>query len=113
MTLQDLRPLFHRSIKVALIVGPVLTLINQWEAVSTFQRPDMLKVALTFMVPFCVSFSSGYSMRKSVTQQMDSAQAQIADLRAEVRKATHEASEARRALAVFTHAAAPQAEQNR
>ncbi|VAV89921.1 hypothetical protein MNBD_ALPHA06-595 [hydrothermal vent metagenome] len=38
------------------IVGPVLTLINQWEVILTLDL-NWWKVALTFVVPFVVSLS--------------------------------------------------------
>ena len=44
--------------KVALVVGPILTAINQGDVIMAGQAPDFLKVALTFMVPFCVSVYS-------------------------------------------------------
>lgn len=47
-----------RGIVVAAFIGPLLTLINQWEAI-TGQVPIVIwKVVLTFIVPFCVSYIS-------------------------------------------------------
>ncbi len=47
-----------RGVVVAAFIGPLLTLINQWEAV-TGQVPIVTwKVVLTFIVPFCVSYMS-------------------------------------------------------
>lgn len=55
-----------RAVIVAAIVGPILTLINQWEAV-TGQAPLVIwKILLTFIVPFLVSyFSSRMAHRDS------------------------------------------------
>lgn len=49
-----------RGIKVALIVGPILTAINQFDVIADrdFGGTFFLKLALTFTVPFCVSVSS-------------------------------------------------------
>ena len=44
-----------RSIKVALIVGAVLTLINQHDALFGPKEFSYLKAILTFLVPFCVA----------------------------------------------------------
>jgi hypothetical protein len=50
-----------RAVKVAAIVGPVLTLINQYDVLLNGDySPRVLgKIVLTFLVPYCVSsFSS-------------------------------------------------------
>lgn len=44
-----------RASRLALVVGPILVLINQGDAVFSGVQPDWLKVALTFVVPYCVS----------------------------------------------------------
>lgn len=41
--------------KIALIVGPILILINQWEALFSDQQPNWGKAMLTLVVPYCVS----------------------------------------------------------
>ena len=45
------------SLKVALFVGVILNLINQWEAISTMdiQKIQWIKFLLTFSVPYLVS----------------------------------------------------------
>ncbi|MBL4757696.1 MAG: hypothetical protein JKY32_08680 [Rhizobiales bacterium] len=47
-----------RAIKVAAIVGPVLTLINQWEGMVGAAPLVIWKIILTFIVPFLVSYFS-------------------------------------------------------
>ncbi len=47
-----------RGITVAAFIGPLLTLINQWEAIAGQVPIVMWKVVLTFIVPFCVSYIS-------------------------------------------------------
>ena len=76
ITRSELSPIFRRAAKTALIVGPVLTVINQWEAVSLLALPHLGKTALTFLVPFCVSFYTGYAMRKSMKCQLAACEAQ-------------------------------------
>ncbi|PHR57151.1 MAG: hypothetical protein COA47_12125 [Robiginitomaculum sp.] len=47
----------RRALITMAIVGPLLTLINQWEGLARFDL-NWWKVALTFIVPFAVSLSS-------------------------------------------------------
>ncbi len=50
-----------RAIKVALVIGPILTIINQHDVIleGDFDFKFFYKLVLTFMVPYCVSaFSS-------------------------------------------------------
>ncbi|MEM6889660.1 MAG: hypothetical protein AAF636_16180 [Pseudomonadota bacterium] len=102
MTFNDLKPILRRSAKIALIVGPILTLINQWEVVSVFQDPDLAKMSLTFLVPFFVSSFSGYAMRKSLVEQMRSTQTRIDQLHAEAKRCAARAEKAEAALADFS-----------
>lgn len=94
----DIKPIARRSAKIACVVGPALTLVNQWEAVTALDAPDLTKAALTFAVPFCVSFFSGYAMRKSVANQMCANKALIATLRSEARASSDRAARAEAAL---------------
>lgn len=52
------RPMLIRAILVAAVVAPVLTAINQWEALTGTAELSVVKVLLTFLVPFCVSLVS-------------------------------------------------------
>ncbi len=51
--------ILRRAVIATLLVGPILTLINQWAAVTGLEALDWVKVALTFIVPFCVSSATG------------------------------------------------------
>ena len=53
----------RRSAIVAAIVGTVLNLINQGDAIFTGGRINWLKVALTYVVPYCVSTYGAVSYR--------------------------------------------------
>jgi hypothetical protein len=53
----------RRSCIVALIVGTVLNLINQGDAVFTGAPVDLTKVLLTYLVPYCVSTYGAVSYR--------------------------------------------------
>ncbi|MDX2350562.1 MAG: nitrate/nitrite transporter NrtS [Porticoccus sp.] len=54
------------AIKVALIVGTLLALINYGDKVlmSTMNTTDWLKLALTYLVPYGVSWYSAVRLQK-------------------------------------------------
>ena len=53
----------RRSLQVALIVGTVLNLINQGDALLHGGHVNWLKVALTFTVPYLVATYGAVSFR--------------------------------------------------
>jgi hypothetical protein len=53
----------RRSLGVALVVGTVLNLINQGDTLISGQRPDLAKLALTYIVPYVVSTYGAVSFR--------------------------------------------------
>ena len=58
------RPMvWKRSLKVALLVGTILTAINQGDLImaGTLAQESYWKVILTYIVPFCVSTFAGVS----------------------------------------------------
>ena len=52
-----------RSLAVALIVGTILNLINQGDALVAGTRPNILKLVLTFAVPYAVATYGAVSYR--------------------------------------------------
>lgn len=44
-----------RAVRLALVVGPLLILINQWDALFGTQPFNPWKAGLTVLVPYCVS----------------------------------------------------------
>ena len=54
-----LRSVVIRGLKVALVVGVILVLINQGELFLRGESPPLWKVIMTFIVPYCVSSYSG------------------------------------------------------
>lgn len=50
-----------RAAKLAVVVGTLLVLINQWEAVIGAGTVDWTKVVLTYCVPYLVSTYTGVS----------------------------------------------------
>ncbi|HVC52593.1 MAG TPA: nitrate/nitrite transporter NrtS [Stellaceae bacterium] len=53
----------RRSLGVALIVGTILNLINQGDALVTGRSLDFAKLLLTYLVPYCVSTYGAVSYR--------------------------------------------------
>jgi len=56
----------RRAVRVALIVGTTLVLINQWEAVLGEAALSWAKVVLTYCVPYLVS---SYSTAAHISDQ--------------------------------------------
>ena len=56
-----------RSFYVALVVGPILMLINQYDAIPGFgdQTFDTLKALLSFCVPYCVATYGAVPARRA------------------------------------------------
>ena len=53
----------RRSLAVAALVGTLLNLINQGDALLAGAPLDWLKIALTFAVPYCVATYGAVSYR--------------------------------------------------
>ena len=51
------RPMLGRSLTIAVVVGTLLTAINQGNLIVQGEFPAVLawKIPLTYMVPFCVA----------------------------------------------------------
>ncbi|MDE0988843.1 MAG: nitrate/nitrite transporter NrtS [Pseudomonadales bacterium] len=62
-----LRPVVLTAIKVALVVGTVLALINHGPALLALElsRQQILQIALTYLVPYGVSTYSSVKMLKN------------------------------------------------
>lgn len=55
----------RRSAVVAMVVGTALNLINQGDALVTGGPIDFVKVALTYIVPYCVATYGAVSFRRT------------------------------------------------
>jgi hypothetical protein len=53
----------RRAFYVALVVGTVLNVINQGDALIAGQPLDWLKMVLTYLVPYCVSTHGAVAAR--------------------------------------------------
>jgi hypothetical protein len=60
------RGVARRSLIVAAVVGTVLNLINQGDALLGAGTINWLKICLTFVVPYCVSSYGAISYRVSL-----------------------------------------------
>jgi hypothetical protein len=62
-----LRPVVLTAIKVALVVGTVLALINHGPALLALElsRQQILQIALTYLVPYAVSTYSSVKMMQN------------------------------------------------
>jgi hypothetical protein len=58
----------RRSFVVALIVGAILNLINQGDALFGHGHLNLIKIILTFTVPYCVATYGAVSFRMSGTR---------------------------------------------
>lgn len=59
----------RRSLVTALIVGTILNLINQGDALVTGGHVVIAKLLLTYCVPFCVATYGAVSLRLAITRQ--------------------------------------------
>ena len=59
------KSLLIRAIKIAIVVGIILNMINQGEYIMTMQfaKINFFKFGLTFLVPFCVSMYTAVSIK--------------------------------------------------
>ena len=58
-----------RSLAAALVVGTILNLINQGDALFAGKRLDLLKVVLTYIVPYCVTTYGAVSFRRQFARR--------------------------------------------
>ena len=61
----------RRSLWVALVVGTILNLINQGDALLAGRRLDLVKLALTYVVPYIVSTYGAVSFRLYAERNRD------------------------------------------
>ncbi|MGD9711398.1 MAG: nitrate/nitrite transporter NrtS [Thermomicrobiales bacterium] len=59
----------RRSFLVALIVGTILNLINQGDALFGDGRVNWAKIVLTFAVPYCVATYGAVSYRLTASRR--------------------------------------------
>jgi hypothetical protein len=63
----------RRSFVVAVIVGTILNLINQGDVLLSGAHLNLIKIALTFVVPYCVATYGAVSYRLQSVARVDPA----------------------------------------
>lgn len=74
-----MRPILKRAVITSCIVGPILTMINQSQAILALSGFNWVSFALTMIVPFCVSTASGYLSGRSLIAEMETLKNTFAD----------------------------------
>jgi len=64
----------RRAAKLAVVVGTLLVLINQWEAVAGSVSMDWLKLVLTYCVPYLVSTYTSVSKDLYLLREAEAAE---------------------------------------
>ncbi|MDJ0610341.1 MAG: nitrate/nitrite transporter NrtS [Kiloniellales bacterium] len=59
----------RRSMVTALVVGSILTAINQGDVILAGSTPSFYKIALNYFVPFCVATYGAVSMRRTMLKR--------------------------------------------
>ncbi len=54
-----------RSLLTALIVGTILTAINQGDVILAEEAPHLVKVGLNYLVPYCVATYGAVSAKRA------------------------------------------------
>ena len=55
-------PVWVSAIKISLVVGTILNLVNQGPAILAGHQPGWLGMMFNYLIPFCVSIYSGASV---------------------------------------------------
>ncbi len=63
----------RRSFVVALVVGTILNLVNQGDALLAGRELNVVKLLLTYAVPYCVATYGAVSLRLRVEAGRDDA----------------------------------------
>lgn len=61
------------SLKIALVVGTILSVINQYDSILTwtYSGKDFLRIFLNYLVPFCVaSISRAMHIKKEAKKEL-------------------------------------------
>ncbi|MCM0614011.1 nitrate/nitrite transporter NrtS [Marinobacter sediminum] len=67
----------RRAARLAAVVGTLLVLINQWEAVVAAASMDWMKVALTYCVPYMVSTYTSVSKDLYLRREAEAAEQSV------------------------------------
>lgn len=98
----SIKPVLIRSALVACVVGPILTLINQFDALMGRTDLNVLTFLLTMSVPFLVSTFSGLQSRRQYLDRL----AALKSANAKALKQCQQNAEAEKAALIAAYAAA-------
>ncbi len=56
---------------MGVIVGTILTAINRGDVVLAGQTPDLLKVGLTYLVPYCVATYGAVTAKRAAWRRLN------------------------------------------
>lgn len=59
-------PVIRQSLIIMVVVGTLLNLINQGEAIMAWDGIDWMRACLTYLVPFFVSLFGAYSANRAI-----------------------------------------------
>jgi hypothetical protein len=62
------------ALVMGLIVGTVLTIINQGDFILAGETPDFLKIGLTYLVPYCVATYGAVTAKRTAWRKQNNAQ---------------------------------------
>ncbi len=68
---------------MGLVVGTILTAINQGDFILAGQMPDPVKVGLTYMVPYCVATYGAVTAKRAAWRRQNGANGAPAPARPE------------------------------
>ena len=63
------------ALLMGVIVGTILTAINQGDFILAGQTPDLLKVGLTYLVPYCVATYGAVTAKRTAWRRHNGANA--------------------------------------
>ena len=55
----------RRSLLTALVVGTILTAINQGDVILAGEAPQMVQIGLNYLVPYCVATCGAVSAKQA------------------------------------------------
>lgn len=61
-----------RSLYTALVVGSILTAINQGHVILAGEMPNFVKIGLSYVVPFCVATYGAVTMKRAMLRRLGS-----------------------------------------
>lgn len=63
----------RRSLATALVVGSILTAVNQGDMILAGEAPNLVKVGMNFLVPYCVATYGAVSMKRALSPRREGA----------------------------------------